>query len=353
MSGAYWRTQRAMQRKKARLCGRCGNPLPDYFLNSHTCEPRSLDMTTGDLDVFAATAVPRDRWQRPLIKQEGGKPKPYTRCTTFVGCLEDTFNLAKWQQRMVALGLASRSDLLLSVSAHSDDKAELDRICEAAKEAAAASSAATTGTALHRICERIDNGEKVEVPAAAKADVAAYQRATKGIRWTHIERITVHDGLQVAGTPDRIGVPADGKAMVYDLKTGSIEYGMGKIAMQLALYARSAVYDVETGARIPLDVDLDRAVVIHLPAGSGTCELVEVDIAAGWEGVLLAQQVRAWRTRKGLSRPLGAAPRSIADLIAAATDEMALRRLWAEHNAEWNDELTALAKQRLAALSAA
>lgn len=305
-------------------------------------------------DVFATSNVPRDRWQRPLIKQPSGKAKAYTRCTTFVGCLEDTFNLAKWQQRMVALGLAARDDLLLSVSAHSDDKTELDRICEAAREAAAASSAATTGTALHRICERLDRGEKVEVPTAAKADVVAYQAATKGIGWTHIENITVHDELQVAGTPDRIGIPpGGGTARVYDLKTGSIDYGMGKIAMQLAMYARSQAYDVDTGTRTPLDVDLERAVVIHLPAGSGTCELVEVDIAAGWEGVLLAAQVRAWRARKNLFRPLSGASASIADLIAQATNAEELRALWFTHADRWTDEHTALAKARKDAVALA
>src|SRR5689334_2925212 len=66
-----------------------------------------------------APQVPRDRWQRPLVvPPKGGKPVAYTRCTTFVGCLEDTFNLSRWQQRMVALGLNDRPDLLLAVAAH-------------------------------------------------------------------------------------------------------------------------------------------------------------------------------------------------------------------------------------------
>lgn len=358
MNAAYWRNQRRGTKPKVRLCSRCGLPLPAYFLNPHLCEWTHLDMTTGEIDAFlGATDVPRDRYGRPMVLTPEGKRKAYTRCTTFVGVLEDTFNLAKWQQRMVALGLAARDDLLLSVSAHSDDKGELDKLCEAAKEAAAASSGATKGTALHRLCERLDSGEKVEIPTVAKADVAAYQRATKAVRWTHIERITVHDELEVAGTPDRIGIGPDGVARVYDIKTGSIEYGMGKIAMQLAMYAHSQVYDPDLGTRTPLAVDLERAVIIHLPAGEGLCALVEVDIAAGWEGVLLARLVRDWRKRKNLSwpyEPTAELPEpSLTDLIAAAPDEMSLRALWAAHNAEWNDQLTARAKQRLAALSAA
>lgn len=317
----------------------------------------TLPMTADD--PFDIHEVPRDRWGRPLIKPVGGgKPKAYTRATTYVGCLEDTFNLAKWQQRMVALGLAARPDLLLAVSAHSDDKRRLNDICDEAREAAAASSAATTGTALHRLAERLDRGEKLDIPAAAKADLDAYRKATDGIEWLHIEQITVQDDLSVAGTPDRIGALGGGLAQVYDLKTGSIEWGLGKIAMQLALYAHSALYDIATGQRTPLDVDLERAVIIHLPAGSGTCQLVEVDIAAGWEAVQLATQVRAWRARKDLSRPLAEATSNIATpnpapqvdaltvAISQADSADALTALWREHQAAWTDAHTVLAGVR-------
>jgi hypothetical protein len=312
-------------------------------------------------DPFAIHDVPRDHYGRPLIKPEDGtgKPQAYTRCTTYVGCLEDTFNLSKWQQRMVALGLAARPDLLLAVSAHSDDKRKLDGICEEAREAAAASSAATTSTALHRLAERLDRGEHLDIPAAAKADLEAYRRATDGIDWLHIEQITVHDGLKVAGTPDRIGrfLQGGSRGRVYDIKTGSVEWGMGKIAMQLALYAHSRLYDPVTGRRTDLDVDLDTAVVIHLPAGEGRCELLEVDIAAGWEAVQLATRVRAWRARKDLARPVALVDTAeavdpLAVAISQADSADALLVLWREHRAEWTEAHTALAGARKKALAA-
>ena len=313
-------------------------------------------MTTGEIDAFLGkTEPPRDRFGRPMIKTPDGKTKAYTRCTTYVGALEDTFNLGQWQQRMVALGLAQRDDLLMAVgslTASQQDKAELNRIVDAAREAAAASAGATIGTALHKMCERLDRGEKFAIPTAAKTDIAAYRDATKHLTWTRIEEMTVNDALEVAGTPDRIGSAPGQQARVYDLKTGSIDYGLGKIAMQLAMYARSEAYDVDLGTREPLDVDLDVATIIHLPAGQGTCELVDVDIRAGWEGVALAGQVRAWRKRKSFTPPQQTLV-TLPDLIALATDEMSLRALWSKHNAEWNDELTALAKARLADLSAA
>ena len=86
-------------------------------------------------------SIPRDRWGRPLITPVGGgKARAYTRVTTFAGTLEDSFGLGLWQQRMVALGLTMRKDLLLQVAAHNtdsaEDKATLNRICENAKQAA-------------------------------------------------------------------------------------------------------------------------------------------------------------------------------------------------------------------------
>jgi hypothetical protein len=313
-------------------------------------------MTTGEIDAFLGKSEPpRDRFGRPLIKTPEGKTKPYTRCTTYVGALEDTYNLGQWQQRMVALGLAQRDDLLMAVgslSARPEDKAELNRIVDAAREAAAASAGATIGTALHKMCERLDRGEKFMVPTAAKADVEAYREATKRLRWLRIEEMTVHDGLEVAGTPDRIGGEQGALPRVYDIKTGSIDYGIGKIAMQLAMYARSEAYDVDLGTRAPLGVDLEVATIIHLPAGEGRCELVDVDIAAGWEGVQLAREVRAWRKRKDFTPPARDLV-NLDDLIALAPDEASLRALWAKHIDQWQPSHTDAAKQRLAALALA
>jgi hypothetical protein len=51
-------------------------------------------------------------------------------------------------------------------------------------------------------------------------------------------------------------------------------------------------------------VDQEKALIIHLPVGTGTCTLHLVDIGMGWFGVELAMQVRDWRNRKDLSEPL-------------------------------------------------
>ena len=316
-------------------------------------------MTLRTIPAKPVDEIPRDRWNRPLvIPPEGGKPVPYTRCTTYVDALDDKFNLTKWMQRMVAIGLVDRSDLLLAVAAHRDDKKKLNAIVEEAMEAAKAHAAATTGTALHALTETIDRGQTVGAfPDTYRADIDAYGKATEPLTVLpdYIERFMVLDSLRIGGTPDRI-VELNGRRYIADLKTGSVDWGMGKIAQQLAVYSRSATYDHTTGARGRVEgVDQDRAIVIHLPAGSGTCELLWVDIAAGWEAVQLSTQVRAWRTRKDLSEPLDANETSkryrIAELIAAATTVEELTDLYRTHKNHWNDDLTASAAARKAALA--
>ncbi|WP_214322060.1 PD-(D/E)XK nuclease family protein [Nonomuraea sediminis] len=298
-----------------------------------------------------STEVERDRWGRPLVvPPTGGGPIPYTRTTTYVGCLEDTYNLSRWQQRMVAVGLADRPDLVLAVGAHRDDRDKLNQLVDDAMEAAKAHAAAEIGTALHKLTEPLDLGQTLGVvPEAYRADLEAYRRATARLEVVGIERFTVLDDLRVAGTHDRT-VRFQGREFIADIKTGSIEYGALKIAMQLSVYAHSVLYDPATRERAPLEVDQERAIVIHLPAGQGRCELHWVDIAAGWEAVQVATMVRAWRSRKGLFTAFDL-PDPAEEIAAAATVEE-LGAIWQRANAlgRWTDDLTQRAATRKAEL---
>lgn len=279
-------------------------------------------------DQFDAPAKPieRDRWGRPLVAPPGGgKAIAYQRCTTFVDCMEDKFNLQQWQLRMTALGLASRPDLLLAVSANTDmadgtQKKELNRITDAAKEAAAASAAATTGTAIHALTEKIDRGEELPpIPDAARADLEAYRHATSALRVHAIEQFSVQDELRVGGTCDRV-YEYEGRFYIGDVKTGNIDYGAMKIAMQLAVYSRSVPYNHVVKRREPrtYEVDTSRAIVVHLPAGSGTCELRWVDLSRGWQAVAVATQVRAWRKVKDWYQPFTASSTGGTDIGTGA-----------------------------------
>lgn len=333
--------------------------------------------------------VGRDRWQRPLvIPPRGGKPVPYTRCTTYIDVLEDKYNLQKWMQRMVAVGIASRPDLHLAAASMASDpdgnKTQLNELCESAIEAAKASAKATIGTALHAYIERINRREDPGIiPAQYQPHVDAYRRVERLLGFPRtVERFCVHDDLQVGGTPDLIAPSVAGEEgpFVCDLKTGpaTLKYGALKVAMQLAVYARSNLYDPETGRRQPHGARTDKGLVIALDSDTAQVGLHWVDLEAGWEAVQVCTRVRAWRKKKGLLTDFGdmklvepampatppvstsavvanGDPEAIAAALLAAInvspDREALTNLWSEAGPAWTDAHTAAAKQRLQQLT--
>lgn len=274
--------------------------------------------------------VPRDRWGRPLvIPPEGGEPVAYTRCTSYIDVLDDKFNLQQWEKRQVALGLVQREDLRLAVISHRDDKKQLNKIADQAKEAARSSAAATTGTAVHKLTEDMDAGLPIPdyLPDEAKRDLDAYRQATAELHMVMAEQFHVLDSLRIGGTPDRI-VAYRGRYYISDLKTGQIDFGAMKIAMQLGVYSRAVPYSFEDGVRIPrpFTVETDRAIVVHLPAGSGKCELRWVDIGQGWDAVQTASQVREWRKVKNWYEPFGD-PVTVEETPATDPDAGLLQRI--------------------------
>ncbi len=51
------------------------------------------------------------------------------------------------------------------------------------------------------------------------------------------------------------------------------------------------------------EVNREKAMIIHLPAGTGSCKLMWVDIKEGFKGLQFAMKARKWRDQKGLSYP--------------------------------------------------
>jgi len=251
---------------------------------------------------MAQIEVPRDRYGRPMVVPvKGGKPVPYTRTTTVAGSLDDGTALVAWKLRMAAIGLTQRPDLLLAATAAREDKLALNKLIEDAMEAAGATRQATIGTAIHALTEKIDRDEEVGVvPDEYLPDLKAYAEATAAFENVFIEQFCVLDKYKIAGTPDRV-VRYKGELFISDLKTGSISHP-GKIAMQLAVYAHGLPYDPATATRSTWgDVNQEKGIIVHLPAGSGKCELHFVDIAKGWKGIQLADKVRTWQKAKDLT----------------------------------------------------
>lgn len=246
----------------------------------------------------------RDRWGRPLIidPDGGAKLKPYTRVSTLAKTLDDQSGLMRWMQRQVAIGIAHRADLLaLARATDPTDKRTLADLCEQAMAAAGASSAANTGTALHSFTEAIDNGHDIDIPAEFAADLTAYRAAMEPLHVVACEQFVVIDELEAAGSFDRLVTLPNGQNVIADIKTGkdAATYATATAA-QMALYARGKLYDPTTGRRVPLpgDVSHDLGLLIHLPAGAGTCSIYKVDLAFGWLMATVATEVRGMRKAK-------------------------------------------------------
>ena len=254
-----------------------------------------------------------DRYNRYVLPHtETGEEQGWTRITTVANTLADRYGLEQWAQRNTVLGIGLRTDLYaLAVSATAEDKGTLNKVVKQAQEAAKGSSGANLGTALHRITERVDRDEVMDIPPEWKGDIDAYCQTLVEhfvkIHSHYIERIVLNLDFEVVGTLDRlVTLPTDfGELAVADLKTGKdvVKYGTHEMAVQLALYASAThMWDGSEWIDMP-EVDQSQGLLIHLPVGQAKCELHLVDLAEGYEAAKLAIKVRDWRKTKDLTTP--------------------------------------------------
>lgn len=265
-------------------------------------------------------------------------PVAYRRATTIAKTLSDQSNLIDWKARLTLAGAGADPRLAAEAARLSPDdpgdKRHLNRLAREAFRTAGGESKSERGTWLHYLSECVDKG--TELPSHTDADAAdmrAYEQAVKPLMMRHIEQPVVNHTYRVAGTADRIAEAdlttpdgTDAGLIIADLKTGNVDYAALSIAIQLAAYAHGVNYDPLRWLANPgreeslakwkkcafsaeqaaacygpsLAVNQKWALVIHMPAGTGTARLLWVDIAAGWEALQVASDVREWRSRKDL-----------------------------------------------------
>ncbi|MEU5433806.1 hypothetical protein AB0G73_10555 [Streptomyces sp. NPDC020719] len=215
----------------------------------------------------------------------------------------------------------------------------MNQIADKAMDAAGAYVKREKGTHLHALSEHVDAGLPLPTGTSAldQRDMAAYLMETVDFEIRAVERFVVVPELRTGGTFDRLleysGPGPDGEHVeglfIGDLKTGSVEHGKLKMAMQLAVYSRGEFYD---HTRVPVDTADRKAfaawkkrevsaaeaaqaytplagvsqkwgIVINLPAGSGECTLHWVDLEIGWAAARLGLDVRTTRGTKGAMLP--------------------------------------------------
>lgn len=208
--------------------------------------------------------------------------------------------------------------------AYSDFKKALNILADEAFEIGGGREKANKGTSIHGLTEVHDRDgiqeisamlEREEITPADHADVEAYANAMRaiGAKITASEQVVVDDDGKIGGRLDRVVLaklpevrdpktdevirPADTRARRYvlDIKTGRVDLGAGKIAMQLRKYAESKAYDPETGERTSHGANRDTGLLLHLPAGSAKATIHIVDLSIGAVGNKLSTEVRAYR----------------------------------------------------------
>jgi len=328
------------------------------------------DYTT--LEEQVESKVPRDRYDRPLIKQPDGSMEPYNRASSYGGQIEDKTNVEEWTRRQVVRGLAMQPDLLnmvperLKLDPWADmersDKKTLSSISDRAQDVAGSNLKSALGTDIHYATEVIDLGDSLEDKLrdfepqrrALLIDRAnAYYRVVKdyGLVFDSVETFGVQDEVKVAGTWDRRGrIPwwREWNQNILDVKTsGSMDFAGIGFAVQLSTYAHMCAYDHETGERIPHEgMNTSEALIIHVERHlGGAVELYPVNISEGWRQARLAREIiLARRLGKTLIRQLDEREA----LMRSATSKVELLELkpqidtWPPHLRKLANELWAL-----------
>jgi hypothetical protein len=261
-------------------------------------------MTT---DLPDDSVIPRTKDGRPLIiPLEGGKPKAYTRSSTFARALDDGAALMEWKQRMLLKGVLENPGLIPEGfdPMHYGTSAA---VLEALMDAAGAHDAANFGTAMHNLAWLLDFTEE-QLAGVYNLEphhlewLDRYHGVTEPLTMVEGEIFAVNDAYTCAGTMDRLARLEDGRIVVCDIKTGSLH--PREFAVQLAVYATSMRYNHHTGERTILHPDLDPTVgiIIHVPAEkkgvTAPASLIGVDLTVGLELASLALTVRRSRTTK-------------------------------------------------------
>jgi PD-(D/E)XK nuclease superfamily protein len=255
----------------------------------------------------------RDRWGRYVLKSpaDGGKVVGM-RATKFAGTIQERAALEAWLQRSAVVGMSKSPDLFALVYGKDvkRDKKELDTLVKQAREVAGTGRRANLGTAIHSYAEQLDSRRWTleDVPPEHRKDVAAYQYRINQSGLIVVpelmERITYVARYNVAGKFDRIFQLPDGSYVIGDLKTGeTLDWSEQEIGIQLALYEMgvntSGIWS-KKDLRWSTDIRVreDIAVVMHLPVGSGSCQLKYVDLEQGRRDAELVWEVMKSRKIK-------------------------------------------------------
>lgn len=129
-------------------------------------------------------------------------------------------------------------------------------------------NAAVRGTKVHKLAERVINGEAVDVPLELVAHVEQVVRFLDEwqVRPLLVENVIGSYRFGYAGTFDLIASLPDGRRVLFDYKTGDSGIWPDH-ALQLAAYAHADAYVAADGTETPMaEVHLDEAKAVWIRA---------------------------------------------------------------------------------------
>jgi hypothetical protein len=337
----------------------------------------------------AVNEVQRDTQGRPLIIQEAGGVKHYTRASGLGDYLTDDSFLTSWKMRYLAVALGRRRDLadLCAIETYNTgffeppqpEKAasgrRLDGYIARALDYLQIDVRADRGTVVHGITE---TGYDGYVPTVAIRERAAFAACLAKNRIVRLgsEMFTVNDDLRVAGTFDHLMWSDELGIFIGDTKNGRNSNNLG-FSIQFANYANSVLY-WPNGARMSLEDyvqskfpeiwaktgKINREVAVLFSVKDGECKTKDVDIVWGYDMACLAAEVRDARESESGRVKMSKTVKKVAGKEAEGLIEPALlewiegcdsvemlRVLWHDYKEFWTPTLTNAATERKDQLS--
>lgn len=246
----------------------------------------------------------------PLILQEDGTRKAYTRASSLGDFIVDTSFLILWKQRYLTRQLGKHEDLaaLAALETYSTGFDEdsvtksasgkrLDRIAEQAFIRGRINERADFGTVIHALTEPGNEGYE---PVRAAADVQAFWEHVEenGIKIGGTELFVVNDLIRAAGTFDHLVWTEKYGWTIADKKTGRNIDGLG-FSCQFSTYSRAVLYDHRTGERRDLTtltggepINMDWALLFEVHDGMCRTRKVPISDDKGWRAAQLAAEIR-------------------------------------------------------------
>lgn len=308
---------------------------------------------------FQRTAMGAPYVNHPTETTKNGKPKRvvYGRPSGFGKALDNPYNMLKWKERQLLIGVAEVAPDWATVDL--EDRDRLDQLAADCYEASETTLAAERGTFAHSLTEADDRGEdptllwsaglELGIPIELQRHLVERWRvfrAALGVEALAIEATVVHDGWRVAGTLDRLdkatkpivtslGTVAAGEALIGDIKTGSLTVDTGGTPKfwilyptQIAAYADGVPYDCDTDTRgvWPITPHRDVALIYHYDLARALngepvdWQAIPVSLAAGRAGGAIAYAAKEYSWR----RDLFGQPVTISDGASAPSDAVAV-----------------------------